>query len=109
MSLNYYTPPEVAKQGIKAVHQRPFCANEDSHIVGRFDAKYAYATFPKLELNPPHVYSSIILDVDHPSDSGWPGGKPSIDPNWIVVNTRAETPQTTSLGAFTSFMPWKYP
>ena len=93
MSHNYYTPQEVAKQGIKAVHQRPFCANEDSHIVGRFDAKYAYATFPKLELNPPHVYSSIILDVDHPSDSGWPGGKPSIDPNWIVVNTRAETSQ----------------
>ena len=88
MSHNYYTPPEVAKQGVKAVHQWPNCANEDSHVVGRFNAKYAYATFPKLELNPPHAYAAIILDIDHPPEKGWPGGKPFIDPNWIVVNTR---------------------
>ena len=93
MSQNYHTPHEIARQGLKTVHQRPFCANEDSRIVGRFDCIYAYANFPKLELNPPHAYAAIILDVDHPSDSGWPGGKPSIEPSWIVVNTRAETPQ----------------
>ena len=48
----YYIPPEVAGQGIKAVHPYPFCANEDSHIVGQFDSEYAYANFPKIQLNP---------------------------------------------------------
>ena len=47
MQPTYYTPHEIAGQGVKAVHQRPFVANEDSHIVGRFDSKYAYANFPK--------------------------------------------------------------
>ena len=51
MSQDYFTSAAVAGQGIKAVHQRPFCANEDSHIVGRFDAATAWATFPKLELS----------------------------------------------------------
>ena len=74
-------PKELREQGIKAVHPYPFCANEDSHIIGRFDSEYAYATFPKLELQPPHAYASIILDCDTPSDSGWPGGKPSIPPS----------------------------
>ena len=56
--------------------------------MGRFDAQTAWADFPKLEIQPPHVYASIILDVDHPSDSGWPSGSPSIPPSWMVVNTR---------------------
>ena len=92
MPKTYYIPPEVAEQGIKSIHQRPFCANEDSIIVGRFNSEYAYANFPKLELNPPHAYAAIILDVDHPSDSGWPGGTPTPAPSWLVLNTRAETP-----------------
>ena len=92
MPETYYTPQAVAGQGIKAVHQYPFCAGEDSHILGRFDSEYAYANFPKLELNPPHVYAAICLDVDHPSESGWPGGTPDPAPSWLVVNTRAETP-----------------
>ena len=45
MSLSRYTPQAVSEQGIKAVHQRPFCANEDSQIVGRFDAETAWAAF----------------------------------------------------------------
>ena len=93
MERTNYIPEGIAEQGIKTVHQRPQCANEDSHIVGRFDAETAWATFPKLELHPPHVYASIILDCDTPSDSGWPGGKPSIPPSWMVVNTRPGTPK----------------
>ena len=57
--------------------------------MGSFDPEYAWNHFPKTsELNPPNVYVAIILDVDYPSDSGWPGGKPSIPPSWMVVNTR---------------------
>ena len=94
MSQSHYTPLAIAGQGIKAVHQRPFCANEDSHIVGRFDAATAWATFPKLELSPPHCHVAIILDVDSteglddaPGKSWW-GGNPTPAPNWMVVNTR---------------------
>ena len=61
--------------------------------MGRFDAQTAWADFPKLELQPPHVYAAIVLDVDHPSDSGWPGGSPSIPPSWMVINTRPGTPE----------------
>ena len=93
-----YTPQEVARQGVKAVHQWPKCANEDSHIVGNFDAETAWSTFVKLEINPPHIYTTICLDVDTPSEKGWPGGQPAIQPNWIVVNTRAETPQRRAGG-----------
>ena len=99
MSQDYFTSAAVAGQGIKAVHQRPFCANEDSIIVGRFDPATAWATFPKLELSPPHCHVAIILDVD--STEGlddapgkpWWGGNPTPAPNWMVVNTRPATPQ----------------
>ena len=70
----------------------PLCAGEDSIIVGRFDAKYAYKTFAKVELNPPHAYAAIILAVDNPSDAGWPSGTPTPVPSWLVLNTRARTP-----------------
>ena len=98
MSHFKYTPQEVARQGVKAIHQWPQCANEDSHIVGNFDAETAWSTFVKLEINPPHIYTTICLDVDTPSEKGWPGGQPAIQPNWIVVNTRAETPQRRAGG-----------
>ena len=98
MSQTYYTPLAIAGQGIKAVHQRPFCANEDSQIVGRFDAATAWATYPKLELSPPHCHVAIILDIDSteglddaPGKSWW-GGNPTPAPNWMVVNSRAKTP-----------------
>ena len=93
MPDNYNIPQELREHGIAAVHPYPFCANEDSHIVGRFDAETAWADFPKLEIQPPHVYASIILDVDHPSDSGWLNGQPSIPPSWMVINTRPGTPE----------------
>ena len=95
MSRAYYIPPEVTGQGIKTVHQRPYCANEDSIILGRFNSEYAYATFPKLELQPPHAYASIILDCDSDSierlevpGKSWWGGTPTPTPSWLVVNTR---------------------
>ena len=94
MSHTYFTPQAVSEQGIKAVHQRPFCAGEDSHIVGRFDAPYAYANFPKLELNPAHAYAAIILDcdstegLDDAPGKPWWGGTPTPAPSWMVVNTR---------------------
>ena len=104
MSQDYFTPAAIAGQGIKAVHQRPFCANEDSHIVGRFDAETAWATFPKLELSPPHCHVAIILDIDSteglddaPGKSWW-GGNPTPAPNWMVVNTRPATPQRRAGG-----------
>ena len=89
---NYYIPQPISSQGIKSVHPYPFCANEDSRIVGRFDSEYAWRTFPKLQLNPPHAYAAIILDVDNPSDAGWPSGTPTPVPSWLVLNTRARTP-----------------
>ena len=83
-------PRELREHGIAAVHPRPFCANEDSHIVGQFDSEYAYANFPKLELQPPHVFASIILDCDSteglddaPSKPWW-GGNPTPAPSWMV-------------------------
>ena len=95
MERTKYTPLEVSGQGIQAVHQRPFCANEDSHIVGRFDAKTAWATFPKLELQPPHAYAAIILDCDSDSiqnletqGKAWWGSTPTPTPSWMVINTR---------------------
>ena len=87
----YYIPQAIAEQGVSAVHPYPFCAGEDSHILGRFDSEYAYANFPKLELNPPHAYAAIILDVDNPSDAGWPSGTPTPVPSWLVINTRPRT------------------
>ncbi len=93
MERTNYIPEGIAEQGIKAVHPYPFCANEDSHIIGRFDSEYAYATFPKLELQPPNAFVAIVLDCDTPSESGWPGGKPSIPPSWLVINTRPATPE----------------
>ena len=104
MPDNYNIPQELREHGIAAVHQRPFCADEDSIIVGRFDSAYAYANFPKLELQPPHVYASIILDCDSienlddaPSKPWW-GGNPHPAPNWMVVNTRPATPQRRAGG-----------
>ena len=95
MSRTYYNiPQELREHGIAAVHPRPFCANEDSHIVGRFDAQTAWATFPKLELSPPLCHVAIILDIDSteslddaPGKSWW-GGNPTPAPNWMVINTR---------------------
>ena len=92
-------PRELREHGIAAVHPYPFCANEDSHIVGRFDAQTAWADFPKLELQPPHCHVAIILDVDSTEDlddapgKPWWGGNPTPAPNWMVVNTRPATPQ----------------
>ena len=77
---------------------------EDSIIVGRFDSAYAFANFPKLELQPPHVYASIILDCDSIEDlddapsKPWWGGNPTPAPNWMVVNTRPATPQRRAGG-----------
>ena len=113
MSPTYFTPQAVSEQGILAVHQRPWCANEDSHIVGRFDAEYAWANFPKLELQPPHAYASIILDVD--STEGlddapgkpWWGGNPTPTPSWMVVNTRAATPTRRVLATSKSGTHWE--
>ena len=104
MSPKYFRPSEVHRQGLQAVHQRPFCANEDSRIVGRFDAETAWATFPKLELSPPHCHVAIVLDIDSteglddaPGKSWW-GGNPTPAPNWMVINTRPATPQRRAGG-----------
>ena len=91
-------PRELREHGIAAVHQWPQCANEDSHIVGRFDSEYAWNHFAKIELNPPHLYVGIALDCDTPSESGWPGGKPSVAPSWLVINTREATPERRAGG-----------
>ena len=108
MSRTYFTPPEVAGQGVKAVHQWPDCANEDSHIVGRFDAKYAYATFPKLELTrlTPTPPSSLMLTT-HLTRAG-PGASLSLTQIGLW-STPGQRRHRDALGAFTSFMPWKYP
>ena len=94
-------PRELREHGIAAVHQWPLCANEDSHIVGRFDASTAWETFPKLELQPPHAFVAIVLDCDTPSDSGWPGGKPSIPPSWLVSQHAPQDARAAVLGAST--------
>ena len=92
-------PRALREHGLAAVHQWPLCANEDSIIVGRFDSAYAFANFPKLELQPPHVYASIILDYDSIEDlddapsKPWWGGNPTPAPSWMVINTRPGTPE----------------
>ena len=92
-------PRALREHGLAAVHQWPLCANEDSIIVGRFDSAYAFANFPKLELQPPHVYASIILDCDSIEDlddapsKPWWGGNPTPAPSWMVINTRPGTPE----------------
>ena len=105
MPGTYYIPQAIAEQGVKAVHPYPFCAGEDSHILGRFNSLYAYANFPKLELQPPHAYASIILDCDSDSierlevpGKAWWGGTPTPAPSWLVVNTRPATPQRRAGG-----------
>ena len=90
--MQQYIPLELQEHGIAAVHPRPFCAGEDSHILGRFDAETAWATFPKLELNPPHAYAAIILDIDDPREGSWVDGSHNASPSWLVVNTRAAAP-----------------
>ena len=90
-------PLELREHGIAAVHQWPLCANEDSHIVGRFDAETAWETFPKLELQPPHAFVAIVLDCDTIEDlddapgKPWWGGNPTPAPSWMVINSRPET------------------
>ena len=92
-------PRELREHGLAAVHRYPQCANEDSHIVGRFDSAYAFANFAKLELQPPHVHASIILDcdstkgLDDAPGKPWWGGNPTPPPSWMVVNTRPGTPE----------------
>ena len=104
MPETYYIPQAIAEQGVKAVHPYPFCAGEDSHILGRFDSEYAWRTFPKLQLNPPHAYCAIILDCDSTKDlddapgKPWWGGNPHPAPSWMVVNTRPATPQRRAGG-----------
>ena len=89
----------LKEHGIAAVHPYPSCANEDSIIVGRFDSAYAFANFPKLELQPPHAYVSIILDCDSTKDlddapgKPWWGGNPTATPSWMVINVRPGTSQ----------------
>ena len=104
MPDNYNIPQELREHGIAAVHPYPSCANEDSIIVGRFDSEYAYANFPKLELQPPHAYAAIILDCDStkglddaPSKPWW-GGNPKPTPSWMVINVRPATPQRRAGG-----------
>ena len=105
MSLTKSTiPRELREHGLAAVHPRPFCANEDSHFVGRFDSAYAFANFPKLELQPPHIYASIILDcdstegLDDAPGKPWWGGNPTPPPSWMVLNTRPRDSRETPWG-----------
>ena len=93
------THPFYTTRNSRTRHPYPFVANEDNHILGRFDSEYAYANFPKIQLNPEHLYAAIILDVDHPSDSGWPGGTPTPAPSWLVLNTRGQDPHTPRWGS----------
>ena len=94
MQDNYNIPQELREHGLAAVHPYPSCANEDSIIVGRFDSAYAFTYFPKLELQPPHVYACIILDcdstkgLDDAPGKPWWGGNPTPAPSWMVINTR---------------------
>ena len=98
MPDKYNIPQKLREHGLAAVHPFPSCANEDSNIVGRFNSAYAFANFPKLELQPPHVYASIILDcdttegLDDAPGKPWWGGNPTPTPSWMVVNTRPGTP-----------------
>ena len=91
-------PQELREHGIAAVHPYPSCANEDSHIVGRFDALTAWETFPKLELQPPHAFVALVLDcdstkgLDDTPGKPWWGGNPKPSPSWMVINERAKTP-----------------
>ena len=97
-------PKELREHGIAAVHPHPFCANEDSHIIGRFDSEYAWEHFPKLEISPGHLHVAIVLDcdstegLDDAPGKPWWGGNPKPTPSWMVVNTREGTPERRAGG-----------
>ncbi len=88
---NDYWVPEGL--GLKAVHQRPYVADDNKIIVGRRGIIEAWRDWHRLEINPPHAYAALLFDVDAPSERGWadvpwyfhrvPKGT---TPSWIVHN-----------------------
>ena len=80
-----YIPPTLAERGLAEVHPYPLVLDDDKHARGRRPAAEAWGTYPRIELQPPNCYSAILLDVDEPRQAGWPGGKPSILPTWLVM------------------------
>ena len=87
MQHTYFTPPEIAGQGVKAVHPYPFVANEDNHILGRFDSEYAYARMLTIRLTRAGPAARRLLHR----------------PGWSL--THAPRPPHAALGAFTSSTP----
>ena len=93
---------DLAQSGLQSLHHYPHVAGEDSIIVGRRRASEAWATFPKLQVNPENSVSVLVVDVDKP-DHRWDGGQFPIAPNWIVVNTRAATKQKRAGGLHAAY------
>ena len=79
-----YIPPQFRDAGIQSIHPYPLVLDDEKRPRGRRPAAVAWDTFPRVELQPPNCYAAIILDVDEPTDEGWPYGKPAILPTWIV-------------------------
>ena len=83
----FFVPPELANAGIESVHPYPLVMDSDKNPRGRRPAQVAWRNFPRVELQPPHCYAAILLDIDdveHLSELRWPGGKPAIPATWIV-------------------------
>ena len=81
---SYFLPEDL---GLQSVHQRPYVAGADKVIVKRMGVVDAWENWHRLELNPPHAYAAILLDVDKPSEQGW-RGLPNIWPSWLVLNEK---------------------
>ena len=82
---SYFLPEDL---GLQAVHQRPYVAGADKIILPtRKAVEDAWENWHRLELNPPHAYAAILIDVDEPSEQGW-RGLPNIWPSWLVLNER---------------------
>ena len=114
MPGTYYIPQAIAEQGVKAVHPYPFCANEDSHIVGRFDAATAWAPSRSWNFRHHTATSPSSLMSTRPRaltmrrvSRGGAVILPLPRTGWW--STRAPGRRVGVLGASTVSMPWKYP
>ena len=79
-----YIPPSFADVGIQSIHQFPLVLDDNKNPQGRRPALVAWTQFPRVEFQPTNSYTAIILDIDQPRADGFPYGKPSILPSWIV-------------------------
>ena len=82
--VNCFVPPILRHHGVNTVHPYPLVLAVEKVPEGRKPAAEAWATYPRVQLNPENEFVAINVDVDSPAMTGWIGGKPSLLPSWLV-------------------------